>query len=116
MYAIISQPYLKFNSCTTAKKTGIKKFKAFRNSTKANRPPMKKALLNKIKTTNKVYTIQAKGGFRCVWVTKLFDSNKETFLKLFSDKIRADEKSISQLNIQCIYPRRSSPNKNKCIR
>ena len=61
----------------------MKAFKAARNSTKAKQLPMKKGLLNKMKNANKVYTIQAKGGFRFAWVTKPFDSKKEAFKAVF---------------------------------
>ena len=57
----------------------MKTVKPVMNSTKSKRSPMKKVFLNKKKKANKVYTIQAKGGFRFAWVTKPFDSNKETF-------------------------------------
>ena len=58
IYAIILQPTLILHECT-AKKAGIKTVKAVRNSAKAKQSP-KNELLNKMKNTNKLYTIQAK--------------------------------------------------------
>ena len=60
----------------------MKTVKAARNSSKAKRLSIKK-VLKKTKSANKIYTIQAKGGFQFAWVTKSFDSNKEVFIALF---------------------------------
>ena len=99
----------------TAKKSAIKSNKA-KSNFKAKRSPIKKGLINKTKSSNKVYTIQAKGGFRFAWVTKSFDPNKEAFLKPLSDKIRANEDDISYLNIQGIFPRRRSLTDNESLK
>jgi len=99
----------------TAKKSAIKSNKA-KSNFKAKRSPIKKGLINKTKSSNKVYTIQANGGFRFAWVTKSFDPNKEAFLKPLSDKIRANEDDISYLNIQGIFPRRRPLTDNESLK
>ena len=99
----------------TARKSVIKSNKS-RNNSKAKRSSIKKGLLNKSKSANKLYTLQAKRGFRFAWVTKSFNPNKEAFLKPLSNKIRANEEDIPHLNVQGIFPRRRLLTDNESLK